>query len=248
MGFAETMVTVTAQRTGMRGSAATADRSGLDGAPRVWLLDLADAGWDVDAAAACLSAEELARAERAVPRVRRRRLLIRAGLRRIVGGLVEQPPERVVIDHHNGRPVLADSHLEVSCSANGDLALLAIADGPVGVDISSACGETLSAALLEGWLAVEEAQAVAGLPARDRSAALGRCWAQKEAVLKAEGVGLARDPRTVVTPVADHGAAGPWWLAAVPVPHGHVAALATPVDHAPVGALAVERLLPGGAR
>jgi 4'-phosphopantetheinyl transferase len=214
-------------------------------AVRVWLLDLADPRWDVGAALACLSPDERGRADRGVATVRRRRILQRAGLRRVAALVLGQLPEHVVIGDEGGRPVLTDGGIEVSCSAQGNVVLLAVSDGPVGVDVASVHGEDLATAQDEGWLAPAEARAIAGLPAARQPAALARCWAQKEAVLKAEGVGLARHPATAVTPVADHGAAGPWWLTAVPVPSGSVAALATQLPP-PSRAVTIERLLPGG--
>jgi len=209
-------------------------------------VDLADPRWDVGLAVACLSEGERTRAMQAVAPVRRRRILLRAALRHAVGQVLGEAPEQVVIGNDGGRPVLVAADLEVSCSAHGNVALLAVADCALGVDVTGTHGEALGDAAAEGWLAPEEVRRVAGLPRARQSAALARCWAQKEAVLKAEGVGLARDPATVVTPPADHGAVGPWWLSPLPVPRGHVAALATRMPLSP-DAVTVDRLLPGGA-
>jgi 4'-phosphopantetheinyl transferase len=217
--------------------------------PRVWVLDLAHPCWDIDAALRCLSPAELRRAEGAVERVRRRRILLRAGLRRVAGQLVDKAPEALEIADHGGRPVLVGHDLQLSCSAHGDVGLLAVADGPIGVDVAGVPNEDLATAVAEGWLASEEARAVADLPVERQPAALARCWAQKEAVLKAEGVGLARHPATVLTPLAEHGVCGSWWLTAVPVPSGHLATVATRAtrDYTSRPVLTVQGLLPGGS-
>ena len=223
-------------------------RRSMPAHPRVWVLDLAHPGWDIDEALRCLSPAERRRAEGAVERVRRRRILLRAGLRRVVGELLDEAPEHLEIADHGGRPVLVGHDLQLSCSAHGDVGLLAVADGPIGVDVAKVPNEDLATAVAEGWLTSEEARAVAGLPMERQPAALARCWAQKEAVLKAEGVGLARHPATVFTPLAEDGVCGSWWLTAVPVPSGHVAAVATRAtrDAASRPALMVQGLRPGG--
>jgi 4'-phosphopantetheinyl transferase len=198
----------------------------------VWVLDLSDPGWDVDAAAGVLAPGERRRAERGAPSVRRRRVLVRAALRSVLGVLVGTPPGRVPLDTVDGRPVLAGAvaarGLSLSCSAGGDVALVAVASGTgIGVDVEPTRDEDLELAVGEGWLAPAERAAVERLPAAGRPAALTRAWTQKEAVLKAEGSGLRRHPGTVVTPGTDGGRVGRWWVASVPVPVGHEASLAT---------------------
>ena len=175
--------------------------------PRVWVLDLGHPGWDLDAALACLSQTERRRAEGAVESVRRRRILLRAGLRRVAGRLLDEAPERLDFADAGGRPILVGHDLHLSCSAHGRVGLLAAADGPLGIDVAGVPGEDLATAVAEGWLTSDEARALSALPVEHQPAALARCWAQKEAVLKAEGVGLARHPATVPTPVAEQGRA-----------------------------------------
>ncbi|WP_091365004.1 4'-phosphopantetheinyl transferase family protein [Geodermatophilus telluris] len=198
----------------------------------VWLLDLTDGRWDVPRAAALLSSAERARAERGTPAVRRRRVLVRAVLREVLGELLATAPGEVPLDRRDGRPVLAGaaagSGLDVSCSTGDGLALVAVAHGTrVGVDVEPQREQDWRDAAAEGWLAPAEVAAVAALPPAERAGALTRRWTQKEAVLKAEGVGLRRDPATVPTPGGDAGRAGAWELVAVPVPDGHLASLAT---------------------
>ncbi|RBY77689.1 4-phosphopantetheinyl transferase [Geodermatophilus sp. TF02-6] len=211
------------------------------GSPRITLrvLDLTDPGWDVAAAAADLSPAERARADRGTPAVRRRRVLVRSALRSLLGGLLDLPARAVPLQTDRGRPFLVGCGLSFSCSAGGDVALVAVsADVCVGVDVERCSGEDAAVAAGEGWLAPVEQARIAALPPSARPGAVTRCWTQKEAVLKARGTGILRPPSDVVTPVADAGWIGPWWVAAVPVPPGHLASLAC--DAAlPPGALGV---------
>ncbi len=212
------------------------------------VLDLADPGWDLAAAAADLTGGEQARADRGVPAVRRRRLLVRSALRRVLGRLLDVAPRDVPLHTVGGRPTLPGSGLELSCSASDGVALVAVAAGAtVGVDVQRHRDEEAAEAAAEGWLAPAEHARLAALPGPDRLRAVTRCWTHKEAVLKALGTGLRRSPVGVVTPVAGSGRVGPWWLTPVTVPEGYVASLAC---DAPLGPdpLDVVRLTPGDHR
>src|SRR3954469_25303487 len=124
-------------------SAATRPRLGSShmgsspGTVRIWQLDLGDPAWDVGEVAECLSAAEHARADRGTSAVRRRRVLVRGGLRRVLGSLLGRRAADVPLLEDRGRPYLAtatDAGPQVSCSASGDVALIAVAEaGPIGI-------------------------------------------------------------------------------------------------------------------
>jgi 4'-phosphopantetheinyl transferase len=214
----------------------------------VRVVDLTDPTWDVACAAADLRAAERARADRGVPAVRRRRVLVRSALRRVLGDLLGLPARAVPLQDDHGRPVLPGSGLGLSCSANDGVALVAVASGvAIGVDVERLGDEDPAVATEEGWLAPEEQARLGVLPEPVRSGAVTRCWTQKEAVLKARGTGIRRPPCDVVTPVADTGRVGPWWVAPIPVPAGHLASLASDVPLTP-DQLGVVPLTPGDPR
>ena len=211
----------------------------------MWVVDLADSRWDVTVAAGCLTAAERAHAERGVPEVHRRRVLLRAALRAVVGRLLGTSPALAPVRTAAGRPYVASSRrLGISCSASADLGVVAAAPGvDVGVDVQRHRAEEALEAEEEGWLTQAERRALSLLPKADRPSAVTRCWTQKEAVLKGLGVGLHVDPRPIDTPVAAAGRCGAWSISPVPVPLGYIATLAVcPGDPPPE--LRVATLLP----
>lgn len=204
----------------------------------LWVLplDLAAPGWDMESAAALLSDAERRRAAQGIAPVQRVRILMRAALRSLLGEILGMEPATVPLAAGPGKPRLegraAQRGLDASCSTSGDVGLVtAVRGGRVGVDVERVGAEDLWGAAAEGWLAPVERAALAKLPSAERPRALTRAWAQKEAVLKGEGTGLAADPASTITPVADRGRVRQWWVCPLEVPEGHVASLAI----APVG-------------
>jgi len=213
------------------------------------VIELTHPGWDLATATADLTDGERARADRGVASVRRRRLLVRSGLRRVLGGLLDVAPRDVPLVTVDGRPTLPGSGLGLSCSASGGVALVAVAAGAtIGVDVQRHRDEEAADAADEGWLAPAEQARLALLPpGPDRLRAVTRCWTQKEAVLKARGTGLRHPLDEVVTPVSATGKVGAWWLTSVTAPEGYVASIAC---DAPLGPrpLDASPLIPGGPR
>jgi 4'-phosphopantetheinyl transferase len=213
---------------------AVADRAPAplaDGAPVIQLVDLFAADRCVTAAAAVLSPDELARAERGIPQVRRRRILLRAALRELLGRVLHVHPHDVPLTSRWGRPQLdvtaGHGDIDVNCSASGGVGLVAVVRGArVGIDVQQVLDEDLETAWAEGWLAPTERAYVASLPTAERPHALTRAWVQKEAVLKGQGVGLRADLARLVTPLSAGGRLGSWLLSPVGVPDGYVACVA----------------------
>lgn len=205
-------------------------------APTAWLwrIDLADERQHEAVAVTVLVDRERQRASRGTETVRRRRILLRAGLRQALGELLNQDPADVSLIEDDGRPLLEDQpDVHVSCSASGRVGLIAVVAGcEVGVDVEKHYEGDARAAAAEGWLAPAEEWALRRLPSAERPLAATRCWTQKEAVLKGLGLGLRQRPSTVVTPMAEIGRIGDWVTHPVPVPANYIATVVvrTPMD------------------
>lgn len=118
----------------------------------------------------------------------RRALLL--GLAAKASGLA---PEQVEVLHEAGRaPRItrpSNSVLQLSSASRAGAAALAVATGPVGVDI-----ELVEPGLEPPWRVLHPAEAAAIMGLARREHAFARLWACKEAYLKALGLGMGRDP------------------------------------------------------
>lgn len=220
-----------------------------DGAPRtgpapegpavaVWTLDTrreSVAGHLVAGAGAVLDAAEQERAARFLrPADRHRYLAAHLALRVLLGGYLALPPREVALVREtcpccggpHGRPAVAGAPLHFSLSHSGDVAYLAFAGVPVGIDVEEVPDAEALADVLPLLHPAEIAELNA-LPDTDRRTALARVWCRKEACLKAEGTGLARglvDPYVGSAPAP---ASVPGWtLRDLRAPAAYAAALA----------------------
>jgi 4'-phosphopantetheinyl transferase len=130
----------------------------------------------------------------------------RVWLRIVLAGYLGcSPAELVLAQEALGKPALVRpdaAGLRFNLSRSGEWLLLGVARGrEVGVDVEReavlpADAEGLSR-LAARVLSPAERAAFAALPAIERRPALLRVWARKEALLKCQGVGLAREPAGV---------------------------------------------------
>lgn len=145
-------------------------------------------------AAHILNAEELARSQRFYFSKHQRRFsTARATLRIILARYLNVSPERLEFSYNaHGKPkVINSARLQFNLSHSGDLALLAIGKGfPVGVDI-----EQYSARPYEGiaktLFSHQEFKEFTKVPLALKPAIFFHIWSQKEAFIKACGLGLA---------------------------------------------------------
>ncbi|MBC9712994.1 4'-phosphopantetheinyl transferase superfamily protein [Streptomyces sp. TRM66268-LWL] len=127
----------------------------------------------------------------------------------------------------HGRPALPGAPLHFSLSHTRDLALLAFAPTPVGVDVEPLPAEDLVADVATA-LHPQEQRELSQLPVSEGPSAFARCWTRKEAYLKGTGEGLAGGglSRTLVG-TGPHPVPVPGWtLADVRAPQGYAAAVA----------------------
>jgi 4'-phosphopantetheinyl transferase len=158
----------------------------LDGLPRA----------QVEMAEGVLSSDECARAGR-MPALhhRRRWIASRLVLRHILARYCGGPPQAITLRYGpNGKPeVVTDEsvgpiHFSVSHSAG--LAVYAVAEEPVGVDVERYRRLPVEE-LASRFLSDHEAAAVGRAREEAQSELFITCWTRKEAYLKATGVGLS---------------------------------------------------------
>ncbi|MFG3497976.1 4'-phosphopantetheinyl transferase family protein [Streptomyces sp. NPDC047928] len=208
--------------------------------PSVWLVDAARAGAEATRLApGVLDAEERRRAA-AFLRDADRRCYVAAhvALRLLLGAALGREPGAVRLVREacpscggpHGRPATGEPGLHFSLSHSGDLALVALAAAPVGVDVERV-PESRTVAETTRSLHVREVAELRALPADERPSAFARAWSRKEAYLKGLGFGLSRDPSldymgTGPAPVAGQDGPAGWTVRDVRVPEGFAAALA----------------------
>ena len=108
------------------------------------------------------------------------------------------PPDEVGLEHEpSGRPLVVGGRIEVSVSHTHDLVLVAVGSGQrIGIDVEL-LRDGPWRLLPEHALTRRELADLEARPPEHRTETLLRYWVRKEALLKAAGVGLAVDPRTV---------------------------------------------------
>ena len=155
----------------------------------IWTIDLTGVADD-----AALSDDERARAARLLmPDARRRFVAARAGLREILAQATGTTAASLTfaIGEH-GKPYLTgiNDAPHFNLAHSGDLALVAVCDRPVGVDIEQVRPLTNMAQMAEMSFTDEERTALWPLDEPARTDAFFRLWTRKEAVMKAHGAGF----------------------------------------------------------
>jgi 4'-phosphopantetheinyl transferase len=176
-----------------------------------------------------LTPAELAHAGRGIAPVARRRIALRAALRRLAGELLDLPPAAVPLRvTQHGRPELDVPDVDVSCSRAGEVGLVVVAVGRrTGVDVEPV-PPWRDDVLGDGWLSPAERSALRTLDPTARATAVTRCWTRKEAVLKGLGTGLIDDlPQLDAGVMPGEVIVDGWLVRPVAVPAGYVASVAT---------------------
>lgn len=217
---------------------------GMEGAVPSWPAD-SPALWSVDAslvgdraqrlAPDVLDSEERGRAARFVAEADRRCYVAsHVALRVLLGERLGLAPREVRFFREpcpgcgapHGRPA-TDGGVHFSLSHSHDVALLGFADVPLGVDVE-ALPRARSVAEVGATLHPVETGELDRLPEEQRPVAFARAWTRKEAFLKGEGIGLARDlslDYVGTGPVPPPGPEG-WSIGDVRVPAGYAGAVA----------------------
>ncbi len=130
----------------------------------------------------------------------------RALLRHLVAAMFGHAPDEVRIAHEPDLPprLLGPGGVHLSSASRDGWAALAVACGPVGIDI-----ERVLPGAESPWHVLHPAEAawLRDLSEGERDHAFTRLWTVKEAYLKALGTGLAREPGSFFVEVLDEGRA-----------------------------------------
>ncbi len=165
----------------------------------VWAIDL---NATAAASAQCLDEREIERVRRFVHADDARRYQrAHVALRAIVGAYLGCEPARAVfVEQAHGKPrlIAPRAGLHFNLSHSKDLALLALgAADELGVDVEAVRADLPGADLAAAVLDAREFAQLAELPEGAQAEPFVSCWTRKEACLKAVGLGLNLEPRTL---------------------------------------------------
>jgi len=201
----------------------------------LYAIDLDDARWDDFADA--LDAAEVERFSRMIAvaaQAQQRRC--RIALRRILAERLGCAPHAVHLTTSQwGKPSAVGAAFDFSVSHSGWRGLVAVGNGPLGVDLEDQNARNIEASSLLPLVAhpLEEEALLGADPIRIH-AAFFRMWTRKEAYCKALGLGLAKDMKsfriedrpTGLEAIDPAEPGGPRFVCDLPAPDGFAAALA----------------------
>lgn len=207
---------------------------------RIW-IDAAEAPSNIR-----VSIEELQRRDRLRSIAKRntfftQRLFIRAVLARYMSAsmLADGAPFG---RNERGKPILIDSEINFNISHSGLGLFIAVCrKNPVGVDFEVIRNMPGMAAIAESFFSPEECAALAASDDQKRQFTFFRIWTRKEALLKAEGVGLACQLKQVsvlpldlpiarITTPPEFASSATWKIEDLPLPDQFAATVATDGD------------------
>lgn len=137
------------------------------------------------------------------PPQRQRSIVVRGVLRWVLGAHLQMRPESVPLQREPGdrprlRPAPGVRDLSISSASSGTSGVVAIGAGAeIGIDVEHVTRQRFPDGVSKTMLHPRETAVFETLPRGARAAWLADAWVCKEATLKALGVGLEVDPRTV---------------------------------------------------
>jgi 4'-phosphopantetheinyl transferase len=132
----------------------------------------------------------------------------------------------------DGRPILAapTSPIHFSLARSADLALVGLADSPIGVDIQELPSDRALDPAVSLLHPAERDEILAARPA-ERALVFTRLWTRKEAYLKGLGTGIAHDLASDYLGTQQPAATpSDWEIIEAPVPAGYAGAVAVRSD------------------
>lgn len=164
----------------------------------VWGISLDGSASYLDHCVQWLDQDERARAERFIREEDRQRFILAHGcVRALLGRCLEIDPAHVEFHHGaSGKPVVrqlpsGELPLNFNLSHAYGRGLIALSRGrEVGVDVEKVRTDVDAEKLADRYFAPTERDQIRCIAQQDRGARFFRYWVSKEAVLKAQGVGL----------------------------------------------------------
>ena len=154
-----------------------------------------------------------------------------------------RPQDFVFRTEANGKPYLADdTGLHFNVSHSRDMALIAVAPFPIGIDIEFQNETVDYLDVAESVFSASERAIVRNNGGNARRDAFFSLWARKEAYLKATGIGFSAkldqistiQPNGVVEDLSQVSQPTIWHVMDLPVSNGYNAALVTPTNEVDV--------------
>lgn len=177
-------------------STAPASLSLEPGEVHVWRVDLLQPEHVVQQFRATLEDEEIHRADRFHFEKDRKAFAVSRGfLRHVISRYLQTKPSALRFSYGPyGKPALAGEHsLRFNMSHSRGVALVAVAERrELGVDVEFIRADFASEEIARRFFSPREVEAFNALPEELRVAAFFRCWARKEAYIKAIGRGLSQ--------------------------------------------------------
>ena len=184
------------QTTGWRGISAVPDLNQFE--IHVWRISPLQDAAEAARLENCLIPPERQRAERYhFDQDRKRFVIRRAVLRHLLGAYLDSSPAAVcLLNTIHGKPFLEHQEtpegLQFSCSHSADLALIAITRGQkVGIDLEFHRPFPQAGELAGAFFSPLEIAELAKAPDALKETIFFDCWTQKEAFVKAIGLGLS---------------------------------------------------------
>ena len=162
----------------------------------VWRIYLEQEDDLLDRFGRTLEPHELDRAGRFhFERLQRHFVAGRGFLRHVLARYLQVRPEELRFSYNEyGKPSLTGEHnLQFNMSHSHEVALVAVTrDAVIGVDVEYIRADFASEDIATRFFSRLEVETFSSLPAEERVAAFFRCWARKEAYIKAIGKGLSQ--------------------------------------------------------
>jgi len=207
----------------------------------VWSIYLPDHAEEQAACLELLTPEERERAARFFrPTDANGFVLARGLLRRILGKYLDRPPTEIRFARNgNGKPFLENHPLEFNLSHSREHTLLAVTAGRhVGIDIEFRRKNLNMNAIAERWFSPEDQACFQST--ENPCGVFFDIWAQKEAYVKALGIGIYKELQTFSVPTNGKpgrpiiGTDGKWFFQSLEIAPDYAAALVSEAPPVPV--------------